>query len=568
MNVIFSFQVFEGEFNFLSTVMESSDGLYAAATSLGIDLQIFFSYSPELTNEVIVSCIKTATNTTRGLYPKMPDSVTLAESFLTEFPGINPLTAHSILSSGVMLNEFLAWSHEQRMHVLEKYHVPEESISLFSVFCRYGEREDSKSIMTDCSSSVSSGLDSDRCCLYQVQNERKRKHSISSHHMDDLCFDELTQFETLNPAVEAAPDSSTLPKLFNFGIPKNDERSSEFAKTSLSMSEFFDQKKSIGAATMRIRSGVSYSPGNCKAPPKLEQLRQPGLSLKNKDLAQNEILDTDLMGKSVNWHSLSNSEKLHEDVRGEVVDLTDSPLFDKSFDIPDSMYFTNLITETEKDPMRKNKIARTSSFDNCSHPETNSSKIWRSLKDTQGDVDEFHEPDFGENVFPLDLKSHGNIGLTQAPVRNLEESPFKEELSHLSETPLSFARRSACLLKNSPWTTEFINKVKEKSKLRQKSLSSESSGPYFGYPGNMSKAFKRRSPSIIDFFKYQPGRISGNVPEQKRQKQSGLSSNSTKKGRYSTSSSSWTPKDKRSTKVRLYSTFMFIKVKIWQKEEG
>ncbi|KAG2384810.1 Protein SHORTAGE IN CHIASMATA 1 [Vigna angularis] len=544
------FLVFEGEFNFLSTVMESSDGLYAAATSLGIDLQIFFSYSPELTNEVIVSCIKTATNTTRGLYPKMPDSVTLAESFLTEFPGINPLTAHSILSSGVMLNEFLAWSHEQRMHVLEKYHVPEESISLFSVFCRYGEREDSKSIMTDCSSSVSSGLDSDRCCLYQVQNERKRKHSISSHHMDELRCDELTQFETLHPAVKAAPDSSTLPKLFNFGIPKNDERSSEFAKTSLSMSEFFDQKQSINAATMRIRSGVSYSPGNCKAPPKLEQLRQPGLSLKNKDLAQNEILDIDLMGKSVNWNSLSNSEKLHEDVRGEVVDLTDSPLFDKSFDIPDSVYFTNLITETEKDPMRKNKIARTLSFNNCSHPETNSSKIWRSLKDTQGDVDEFHEPDFGENVFPLDLKSHGNIGLTQASVRNLEESPFKEELSHLSETPLSFARRSASLLKNSPWTTEFINKVKEKSKLRQKSLSSESSGPYFGYPGNMSKAFKRRSPSTIDFFKYQPGRISGNVPQQKRQKQSGLSSNSTKKGRYSTSSSSWTPKDKRSTKLK------------------
>lgn len=564
---IFSFQVFEGEFNFLSTVMESSDGLYAAATSLGIDLQIFFSYSPELTNEVIVSCIKTATNTTRGLYPEMPDSVTLAESFLTEFPGINPLTAHSILSSGVMLNEFLAWSHEQRMHVLEKYHVPEESISLFSVFCRYGEREDSKSIMTDCSSSVSSGLDSDRCCLYQVQNERKRKHSVSSHQMDELCFDELTQFETINPVVEAVPDSSTLPKPFDFGISKNTGKSSEFAKTSLSMSEFFGQKQSTSAATMRNHSGVSYSPGNCKAPPKLEQLRQPGLSLKNKELAQNEILDTDLMGKSLNWHSLSNSEKLHEDVRGEVVDLTDNPLFDKSFDIPDSMYFTNLITETEKDPMRKNKIARTLSFDNCCHPETNSSKIWRSLKDT-GEVDEFREPDFGENVFPLDFKSHGNIGLTQASVRNLEESPFKEELSHLSETPLSFARRSSFLLKNSPWTTEFINKVKEKSKLRQKSLSSESSGPYFGYPGNMSKAFKRRSPSVIDLFKYQPGRISGNVPEQKRQKQLGLSSNSTKKGRYSTSSSSWTPKDKRSTKVRIYSTFMFIKVKIRQKEEG
>lgn len=260
--VFFSFQVFEGEFNFLSTVMESSDGLYAAAASLGIDLQIFFSDSPELTNEVLLSCIKSATNMTRGLYPKMPESVTLAESFLSEFPGINPLTAHSILSSGVLLNEFLGWSHEQRMRVLEKYHVPEESISLFSIFCRYGEREDSKSIMTDCSSSVSSGLDSDRCRLYQIGNERKRKNPISSHQIDEPCFDELFQFETLNQVAEAVPDSSTLPKPFDFGVSKSAGRSSELAKASLSMSEFFGQKLSTSEASMRNLSVVSYSQGN------------------------------------------------------------------------------------------------------------------------------------------------------------------------------------------------------------------------------------------------------------------------------------------------------------------
>ncbi|TKY45165.1 hypothetical protein E2542_SST31452 [Spatholobus suberectus] len=543
------FLVFEGELNFLSTVMESSDGLYAAAASLGIDLQIFFSYSPELTNEVMVSCIKSATNMTRGLYPKMPDSVTLAESFLTEFPGINPLTAHSILSSGIVLNEFLEWSHEQRMHVLRKYHVPEESISLFSVFCRYGEREDSKSIMTDCSSSVSSGLDSDKCCLYQVENERKRKNPRSSHQIDELCFDELLQFETLNQVVEAVPDSCTLPKPFDFGVSKNAGRSSDLAKASLSMSEFLGQKQSISVATKRNLSGVPYSQGNCKDPQKSEQLKQPSLSLKHKELAQNEVVDTALMGKSVNWHSLSNSEKLHEDIRGEVVDLTDCPLFDKNFAIPDSMYFTSLMTETEKDQMRKNKIARKLSFNNSSHPETNSSKIWRSLKDTRGEVDDYPEPDFGEDVFPLDFKPRENIGLIQASMRNLEELPFKEEISHLGETPLSFARRSASLLKNSPWTIEFINKVKEKSKLRQKSLSCDNSGPYLGYPGSMSKVSKRRSPSVIDFFKYQPNRTtSGNVPEQKRQKQSGPSSNSVKKGRCSTSS--WTPNDKRSTKLK------------------
>ncbi|XP_061358954.1 protein SHORTAGE IN CHIASMATA 1 [Gastrolobium bilobum] len=547
--VFFSFQVFEGEFNFLSVVMESSDGLYAAAASLGIDLQIFFSYSPVLTNEVMLSCIKSATRLTRGVYPKMPDSVTLAESFLTQFPGINPLTAHAILSSGSMLNEFLEWSHEQRIRVLEKYHVPEESISLFSVFCRYGEREDSKSIMTDCSSSVSSGPDSDRCRLYQINNERKRKNPTSSHEKDKLCYDELLQFETLNQEVEAVLDSSTLPKPFVHGMSKDAGRSNDIAKVSLPMSDHFGQKQRISATTMRNPSRVTQSSWNCKAPQLSEQLEQPCLSLKNNELAQNEILDNALMCKSLNWHSLGNSEKLHEDVGGEVVDLTDSPLLDKNFSITDSMYFPSLMTETENDLIRKNKIARRLSYDNSSRPETSSSKMWRSLKGARGEVEDYPEPDFGKDAFPFDFKPRENIGLTQAAVRNVQGLPFQEEMSHLSETPLSRARLSASPLKNSPWTTEFINRIKEKGKLRQKSLSCEKSGPCFGYPGNMSKVSKRRSPSLIEFFKYQPSRTPGNIPEQKRQKQSGQSSNSVKKARYSAYISSWTPNDKRSTKT-------------------
>ncbi|KAK7270851.1 hypothetical protein RJT34_26329 [Clitoria ternatea] len=538
------FLVFEGEFNFLSTVMDSSDGLYAAAASLGIDLQIFFSYSPELTNEVILSCIKSATNMTRGLYPKMPDSVTLAESFLTEIPGINPLTAHCILSSGVMLNEFLEWSHEQRIHVLQKYHVPEESISLFSVFCKYGEREDSKSIMTDCSSSVSSGLDSDRCRSYQVDNERKRKNPITSHEIDELCFDELLQYETLNQVVDAFPDSSTLPKPFDLDVSKDGRRSSDIPKASLPMSDFLGQKHSKSETTLRNLSRVSQPPRNSKAP----QLKQPSLSLKNKELAQDDIVDTGWMGKSLNWHSICNSEKLHEDVRGEVVDLTESPLLDKNFSFPDSMDFTSLVTESE-DQIRKNKIARRLSFDNNIHHETNTPKVWRSLKDALG-VEDNTKPEFGEDVFfPIDFKARENIGSTQASMRNMQESPFQEEMSHLSETPLSFARRSGSTqLKNSPWTIEFLNKVKEKSKLRQKSLSCENSGSCFGHPGNTSR-IPKRSPSLIELFKYQPNRTSGNITEQKRQKQSGPSSNSAKRKRYATPLPSWTPSDKKSTKT-------------------
>lgn len=542
--------------------MESSDGLYAAAASLGIDLQIFFSYSPELSNEVILSCIKNAAKLTRGLYPKMPDSVTLAESFLTQFPGINPLTAHSILSSGAMLNEFLECSHEQRMHVLENYDVPEESLSLFSVFCKYGEREDSKSIMTDCSSSVSSGPDSDSCHLYQVDNKRKRKNPISSYQKDEQYFDELLQFKTLNQVVEAIPDSSTLPKPFDLGMSKASGRSSDLEKASLCMSDYFDQKQPITATTMRNPSRVYPSSRNCKAPRISEQVEQPCLSFKNNELVQNEILDIDLMGKSMNWNSLSSSEKLHEDVRGEVVDLTDSPLLDESFPMSDSMYFPNLVTDTEKDQLRKSKIARRLSFNNSSHPATNSSEIWKSLQDTAGEVDDYPEPDFGKDVFPLDFKPPENVGLTQVAMTNLQGLPFQDRMSHLSETPLSRARRSASPLRHSPWTIEFLNKVKEKSKLRQKSLSYQKSHPCFGYQGNVSKVPKRRSPSIIEFFKYQPGRTPGNFPEQKRQKQSGQSSNSVKKGRYSTCVPSWTPDDKRSTKVHLHlSLSLFVCVR-------
>ncbi|OIW06337.1 hypothetical protein TanjilG_14982 [Lupinus angustifolius] len=523
------FLVFEGEFNFISTVMESSDGLYAAASSLGIDLQVFLSYSPELTNEVIVSCIKSATNLTRGLYPKMPESVTLAESFLTKFPGINPLTAHSILSLGITLNKFLELSHEQRMHILEKYHVPEESISLFSIFCKYGEREDSKSILTDCSS-VSSGPDSDKCHSYQVDNERKRKYPFSGYQRDESYFDELLDFETLL-------DSSTLPKPCDLGVSNDARNSSDLTKTNFPMSDFSGQNRSASATTMSNPCIVSQSlhdQWNCKAPQISDYLEQPCLSLKNKGLTQNGMMDTATMTKNLNWHSHGNYEKLHEDIVGKVVDFTDSPLLDKRFSISDSMYFPSLVNETEKDHLRSNKIARRLSFDNSRHQEANSSKIWSSLKDTGLKDDNYPKPDFGKDAFPLDFKYGENIfeeGLNQASMRNLQGIPFQEEMSHLSETPLSHALRSASPLKNSPFTTKFLKRIKEKGIMRQRSLSCE----------------KRRSPSVFDFFKYQPSRSTpGNIPEHKKLKKSAPPySDSVKKGRYH---ASLTPNDKISKK--------------------
>ncbi|XP_020571345.1 protein SHORTAGE IN CHIASMATA 1 [Phalaenopsis equestris] len=166
--------IFEGERNFLASIMESSDMLYAAAASLDLNLQLFCSHTPENTDDIILNCIRMTSTKDGGLHSAMPESESIAESFLTKFPSINPLSAHSILSSGGMLVEFFEWSPERRIQAIGKYKVPHGSISLFNALCRYGELGESKSVMTDCSS-----IDSENTSG-TLQSKRKKKiHEIS-----------------------------------------------------------------------------------------------------------------------------------------------------------------------------------------------------------------------------------------------------------------------------------------------------------------------------------------------------------------------------------------------------
>ncbi|WOL06064.1 hypothetical protein Cni_G14796 [Canna indica] len=179
MSLSYSFStcilIFEGETSFLSAIMESSDVLYAAAAGLDMNLQLFCSYEPDSTDDIILSCIKAATRSTRGLYPAMPESESIGESFLTRFPSINPLSAHAILSSGGSLVEFLEWSNERRIQVVGKYLVPRESVSLFGVLCKYGEVGESKSVMTECSS-----IDSDINSGLLPSPRKRQKHAYHS----------------------------------------------------------------------------------------------------------------------------------------------------------------------------------------------------------------------------------------------------------------------------------------------------------------------------------------------------------------------------------------------------
>ncbi|CAL9154215.1 unnamed protein product [Musa hybrid cultivar] len=182
MSLSYSFSacilIFEGESSFLAAIMESSDALYAAAASLDMNLQLFCSHDADSTDDIILSCIRSATRSAGDLYPAMPESESIGESFLTRFPSINPLSAHVILSSGGSLVEFLEWSNERRIQAVGKYHVPEESISLFSALCRYGEVGESKSVMTE-----SSSIDSDFNSRLLSSPRKKPRHACHTYLM-------------------------------------------------------------------------------------------------------------------------------------------------------------------------------------------------------------------------------------------------------------------------------------------------------------------------------------------------------------------------------------------------
>jgi hypothetical protein len=185
---VYCFQIIEGEANLLAAVMDRSDTIYSAAANLDINLQLLCSYNPESTDEIILKCIAKFTGPSQGLYPPMPESESLAESFLTKFPSINPLSAHAILSTGRSLIDFLQWSNERRIQAVAKYLVPDESIALFSALCRYGEMGESKSVMTDCSS-VGSDINSS---LLHSPPKRKRLTNLPNQMadvpMDDTYF--------------------------------------------------------------------------------------------------------------------------------------------------------------------------------------------------------------------------------------------------------------------------------------------------------------------------------------------------------------------------------------------
>ncbi|KAI3808216.1 hypothetical protein L1987_24164 [Smallanthus sonchifolius] len=471
--------IFEGEVGFLGGIMESSDELYAAAASLGIDLQLFYSYSSKTTDEIILNCITHAAKSTRGLYPKMPESETLAESFLSKFTSLNPLLAHAILSSVGRLIEFFEMSHQQRVCALQKYLVPQASITLFSALCRYGEREDSRSGMTDCCSSVSSGHDSGYCCPKIDHVQKKRKY-IGSPEKKSMPVDYLFQFEKSNDVLWDPPKSANSHRFWNL---EAEEVSDGVEKSNAALDEIYFTKNQRPDAHMMLNrpSMTETSFGQSK---KVHiSMEDNGIEKSNAALdevyfSKYQRLDARMMLNcpSLTETSFGQSKKVHMTVadklgshtnKGEIIDIDDDALAGEDFSF-----------------LHPEKLS----------PEWFSLPSFSTAAEINSDLDSWiHTKDNGETL------SEGFILNSQADLMN-NITPFKEKDPCYGRTPLSKAILSDQPQKGSPWTIDFLNRIKEKSRMRHQSLPNISSAPCFGYSGNSSKFRKRKSPSILDFY--------------------------------------------------------------------
>lgn len=565
--ILFFLQVFEGEPTFQATVMDSSDELYAAAGSLGISLQMFCSSSADLTDEIILRCIKSSVKLSK-LHVKMPDSESLAESFLTKFPSVNPLTAQVILSSSGSLLEFMKLPHSSKVERMQKYQVPEESVELFSSLCRYGAREDSRSVMTDSSSSVSSGPDSDTHHI-SVHSGSGKKQYIAGK--DEIDMDDLVHFSPSTEFADAQLKSSGFQlddswssrdhEIFHFD-PVTEFSDVPFKPSGISHPndswpsndpERFDKKSGPGSSskdTFWEKDQPDFSVEDT-----LPELEDWSFPVKDKFMSQYRGCKFPVMGNS-NLHDNRNSESFITDYKGEVIDGADKFLEEDFPPSPGYNRFAPIVSDVDEDELpRKSKSARKLSFFESLQPNFPkaaeidlSSERFATEKDSKYDNNASLRG-YVDNYPAKRQRTLLEEVLTRRSAVPTTELPFREEISHFGGSPLSNAIRSSNPVQGSPWTIEFLNRVRERSRARkqQQSLPSYVPPSSLETPGNIRKAStKRKSPSILEFFKYKGG---NKLQEEKKQKRSKNSSASPVHDRFYSPLKSWTPIDKRAKQV-------------------
>ncbi|KAJ0261746.1 Protein SHORTAGE IN CHIASMATA 1 [Hirschfeldia incana] len=555
--------VFEGETTYLATVMDSSDELYAAAGSLGIDLQIFCSSSAGLTDEIILRCIKSSVKSSQ-VHAKMPESESLAESFLTKFPSVNPLTAHVILSSGGSLLEFMKLPHASKVQMLQKYHVPEESVELFSSLSRYGAREDSKSVMTDSSSSVSSGHDSDTHHFSGHSGSKRKQYAAGK---DEIDMDNLvhcvpsTEFAGTKRKSSADfqlddPWSSRDHEMFHF------DPVTEFPDAPLKPSgiihpndswpskdpERFDKKKSGPGSS----SKDTFWENDFGAEENLPGFESWSFPVPDDFMSQNRGRKLPVMGEA-NLHGTRNSENFMGDYKGEVINIEDSRFLEEDFPpSPGYNRFSPVVSDVAEDP-RKSKSARKLSFSEPLQP----------IFPTSAEINFNSERLPTESTTPSRVHAHNYPAkrqrtlleevLTRRSAVSTADHPFQEEISHFGRSPLSNSIRSPDPVQGSPWTVDFLNRVREKriERKQQQPLQQPLPSTYITSPSletrvNLNKSnIKRKSPSIIEFFRHRGGNARSRVPEERKQKRFKNSSASPQNERFDSLLRSYTPMDKR-----------------------
>ncbi|XP_010442750.1 PREDICTED: uncharacterized protein LOC104725739 [Camelina sativa] len=554
--------VFEGEPAFLVTIMDSSDELYAAAGSLGISLQLFCSSSADLTDEIILRCIKSSVKLSK-LPVKMPESESLAESFLTKFPSVNPLTAQVILSSSGLLLEFMKLPYSNKVERMKKYHVPEESVDLFSSLCRYGAREDSKSVMTDSSSSVSSGPDSDTHHVTVHSGSKKNHHSAEKNRID---MEDLVHFAPskefadaqLKPSGDFQLDdswSSRDHEIFDFD-PVTEFSDAPFTSCGMihhneswpvKNPERFEKKSGPGSSSKDRFWGKDLPDFSVEdSLPGIPELEDWSFPSKDEFISPNRGYKLPVRG-DFNLHDNRNS-----DYKGEVIDRADKYLEEDFPPSPGYNRFSPIVSDVDEDELpRKSKSARKLSFFEYLQPNfpktadvDSSSERFTTEKDSKYD-NSASVRGFVDSYPAKRQRTLLEEVLTRRSAVPTTELPFREEISHFGGSPLSNSIRSSNPVQGSPWTIEFINRARERSRARRQ----QQSLPYYvppsslETPGNIKKAStKRKSPSMLEFFKYKGG---NKLQEEKKQKRSKNSSASPINDRFYSPLRSWTPIDKR-----------------------
>ncbi|KAL9240449.1 hypothetical protein vseg_014668 [Gypsophila vaccaria] len=572
--------VFEGDSNFLGTVMESADEVYAAAASLGTNIQIFCSYSFELTEEIILNYIGQARKFCKGSLPRLPETETRAESFLTKIPSINPLSAHAITSCGCMLLKYFEWSGDCRIRALRKYNLPEESVNLLNILFKCGEREETKSGLTDCSSSVSSPPDSGKIVHKVNSVDRKRKFNANASDAmhdfkrptasDKYIVDEMNYMESLpGSRASKSPRVSLLKKSPDFFLDAQLFGDKAIPGSAANMESFKERP-------------ASTVPGTRKVP----QLRD--------DFAEFTFPINDGFGEQKSgWADDIKREgcatdlpqDLQEDFVGEVFNSYDKSPFGMDFQVAERTVKSSPNDGVAVDDYapRSSKVGRKLSFDSSSYlnfplDDFDTNCVLEDSRQLRADND-YNGVDcnWGSNGFIPQQEPMGT-GLFEKSMKNFMSPLSRDKFVPLrGETPLSRAVHSAQLQQGSPWTIEFLNRIKEKRRMRQQNqpgdtsvpqssnlrnitsvpqssnLGNITSVPQSSSHGKFSKETKRRSPSILEYYKYQGGSRGGTpkkLTPQKLQKQQGQNSNEKPSG----FRPSWTPIDKRARRSLTFAT--------------